>query len=475
MRSVFVIGRLLAALAVAPLAAQVAPGDQAPAAAWRTWIQGEPVVLGDDARPRCAVFVFCTRRPAAAHEDADYLRLLQQRFADRGGVVVAVVAEVPERRAELQQAWAGCRIAVDQGLATSVAWLGRESAPGHLVVLDRQGVVRFVGLAEAGLVDAVERTLAGTQVPAAERAAAGQRLEARHGFDDAEAEALVAQCEALVAHAPRDGLAQGLLYAALATRLGSPLRALRARDAAIPLLAAEPRPLAAFADVALRSDPHDQALARALAAPLAAAAAAAPGDPVVQLAHLRALVRVGDSREVGRRAMRLQKHLHAADRCLDFVAVLAGDAEAAVHRDLAGRLLERAEQSGADARDLAAARYAVARRCLEDAAAARRVLDAYLQGTDEGSINNDCWYLMTDLRTMGRCDWFAAGLAERMLERQESMQSHEFDTAALALFLVGRAAEAVALQERAIALGGNSPDYQQRLRRYQAAIPAAPK
>jgi hypothetical protein len=463
---------------LASLVAQCLPGAPIAAPQWRTWLQGDPVVIGGDAAPVCAVFVFCTRRPTSRHEDADYLRALQRRFGAAGLRIVAVVGEVPEARGELQQAWAGCGIVVDDADATGVAWLGRAPAAGNVVAVDRRGVVAFLGRPESGLVDAIERTLSAT-TPAAierERRAFGERLELMASFDDLVGAGLGERLAALLDHAPRDGVAHGLVYVSEATRLLSPPAARLACEAALARLRDEPRPLAAFADLALRSDPRGAGLARALVTPLAAAAAAVPNDPFVQLAHLRALVLAGDSREVGRHAMRLQKSvLHTADACLDFASILAADGNAAVHRDLAQRVLDRAQQLGADARLLTAARYGAALRCQEDPARAKQVLDDYLGDDEHASLNNDCWYLMTELATMGRYDWFAAGLAGRMLEQRDALQSHEFDTVALAMFLVGRVEEAIALQQQAIAMGGAGADYQQRLRRYQSALPMPPK
>ncbi len=466
-----------AVLAMAPLAAQALPGAEVPAPKWLTWVQGEPVVIGGEPAPKCTVFTFCTRRPAAFHDEADYLRGLQQRFGDRGLTVVAVAAEAPADRTLAETLWAGCRVVVDDAGATTADWLGPETIPWNTIVLDRRGKVAFAGRSEAGLVDAIEHTLAGRQDVDSELAVFSRRAEALVAFDDIGGKDLVQQLAGVLAHAPHDGLAHGLLYAAWSTKQLAPAQAKQVRTTAIAALRGEPRPLAAFADLALRCDPRGEGLARELLEPLAAAAAASPDDAFVQLAYLRALVLAGEDREVGRRAMRMQKIvLRSADACLDFVSVLASDRNALVHRDLAQRVLDRAEKLGAPPRFLTAGRYAVAVRCMEDPAGAKALMDAYL-GVDEehGSINNDCWYLMTELATMGRYDWFAAGLAERMLAQRDSMQNYEFDTAALAMFLVGRVDEAIELQQKAIAMGGTSADYEQRLRRYQAALPVPPK
>lgn len=466
---------LIAVLTVAPLAAQAFPTVEVPPPTWQAWVQGDPVVIGGEPAPKCTVFTFCTRRPAAFHDQADYLRALQQRFGERGLAVVAVLADVPEERAELERLWAGCRVVVDAAGATTADWLGPEGVAWNTLVLDRGGKVTFLGTAEAGLVDAIDRTLAGAPAMDRERTAFSCRAEALIGFDDLDAARLVQDLESVIDHAPHDGIAHGLLYAAQVQKLLAPAAAKTVRTRAIEVLRDDPRPLAAFADLALRCDPRGEGLADELVVPLTAAAQQAPDDTFVRLAHLRALVLAGRGRGVGRAAMTMQKQvLRAADHCLDFASILAADRDALVHRDLAQRVLDRAEQLGATPRFLTAARYGAAVRCQEDPAAAKKLMDTYLADNGD-NLNNDCWYLMTELPTMGRYDWFAAGLAERMLEQRDTMQDYQFDTAALALFLVGRVGEAVELQQKAIALGGTSHDYQQRLRRYEAAVPTPPR
>ena len=132
---------------------------------------------------------------------------------------------------------------------------------------------------------------------------------------------------------------------------------------------------------------------------------------------------------------------------------------------------------GAPERLVAASRYVVALRCAEDRAAARAHLDRYLGAQDElYGLNNDAWALLTEMDTMGRFDWFAVGLVERMLEDRGAMSYFEFDTAALAMFLVGRVSDAVELQETALKQGGRQEAaYRDRLVRYRAHVRAGAK
>jgi hypothetical protein len=160
-----------------------------------------------------------------------------------------------------------------------------------------------------------------------------------------------------------------------------------------------------------------------------------------------------------------------------FGEILCHDRTPPVHRDLAQQAVERAASLGAPEGQVAALRYVVARRCAEDVEGAKALLDHELESQPEGvSLNNVCWYLMTDLPTLGRFDWYACALAERMLADRDSMDYFEFDTVALAMFLVGRHDEAVDLQETAMQRGGQgNPEYAWRLARYRAAASAPPR
>jgi hypothetical protein len=467
-----------AAAIAAPLRAQFEPGRELTPPAWTKWAHGEPVAFGDDAAPACTVYAFYTwpRDAASFRSDAPYLSDLQRRFDEKGLKVVAVVPEAPTDK---ETGWATCRIVVDPKGDTATTWFGADGPPGHVIAVDQKGRVMFCGRPESGLVDAVESTLAGRQDVAREMAALAARFELASSFDDIEAAVVKPQLEAALAHAPRDGALLGLLYLTQATKFSDSEAAAKVRELALSRLAAESRPLAAFADLALRGDVQPVALARELVGPLQTMAKAAPEDVAVQLACLRALVLAGESREVGRHAMRMQRVvLGSADSCLDFVSILLRDADAVIHRDVAMRVLTKAEELKAPTRLVSAARYGVLLRCAEDHAGAKAVMDTYLGDTDQQrvSMNNDCWYLMTELPTMGRYDWFAAGLAERMLEQRGAMDYFEFDTVALAMFLVGRVDEAVELQGTAIDKGGKgNPEYVERLRRYQARAGAAPR
>ncbi len=439
------------------------------------WLQGEPVPTAEEQAPKCRVYAFYTVAQSATRfvQEGDYFAALQRRWSERGVVVTAVVGE----KDVALTTWPGCRVAHDDKLAVTLPWFTLGNTGPCVVVLDPKGRARFVGAPEAGLVDAVEAVLAGRDTVDAERSAATLRIDLVAAFDDATA-AVADPLEQVVAHAPRDGLARGLLFLVLATKKNDDAAARKFMQESLAALANEARPLAAFADLALRGDPRRDGIAVLVRDALKPVAAAVPSDTFVQLTWLRTLVLTGDERETGRQSMKLRKQVTAtASDCLDFASVLSQAANAPVHRDLATMAIEKAASLQATPRLLLAARYGVAARCANDSEAQKALLDEYLKDTEmRVSINNDCWYLMTELATMGRYDALAAGLADRMLEQKESMDYFEFDTAALAMFLVGRFADAVALQETAIEKGGKgNPEYTERLQRYQARLSPAPR
>ena len=102
--------------------------------------------------------------------------------------------------------------------------------------------------------------------------------------------------------------------------------------------------------------------------------------------------------------------------------------------------------------------------------AAAELLEAYLKEQDDiYTRNNDAWGLLTDLETLGRFDLFAAGLIAPLLEDCAAMDYFELDTAALAMFRVGRLAEAVELQGSALQQGGRQEAaYRARMAYYRS-------
>lgn len=464
-----------------PAFAQLELGAKVTAPHWSTWLRGDPIDVlktpAPDSASACTVWAFCSRSPHRLSADGAYLSDIQARYADRG---VQVIAVVKGEDVDGLDRWAGSGVVLDDDGRTEDAWLGdADPGRGNTLVLSPTGTVSFLGLPGAGLVDAIDHLLDGSEDEAQRARAHDARQMLPAGFDDAVAASTVTRLRPLVHYAPRDGLLQGLLYLTLATKANDAVAAAKQLQDAVQRLQGEWRPLAVFADLVLRGDARSTDVVAKLRPTLQKAASVAKHDPLVQLAYLRVLVMAGDGREVGRQAMRIRKRVtQTAAGCLDYATLLALDETPQIHADLATLTLNRAAKLGADARLLAAARYTVALRCSGDEKAADEIISDYLKEQEmRVGLNNDSWYFMTQLPTMGRYDWFAVGMVERMLEQRGSMDYFEFDTAALAMFLVGKVADAVSLQEEAIKKGGKwaSPEYHERLSRYKAHLSAAPR
>lgn len=442
----------------------------APAPKWSRWVRGEPIVFGAAGAPVCTVFAFYAAAEVPLQRDADWLDELQQRFGARGVRCVAVVDAAP-----VAKALAHSSVVEDEGQRTRARWDVGIGDGRHVVVVDRTGLVLFQGGLDGDVVAAIQAAVDGNFDPARAARAAGLRTWVQGAFDDLGGAEVQQQLDELLEVYPEDGLVWGLAYANAELQIGDRERAAQLRRRALERLGNTSRPLAVFVDFALRCATQPAALAKDFAAALQPATAAAPRDPLVQLAFLRALVLADRGREVGRHAARTARLVQSsAEDCLAFAAILTQASLPQAHRDLGEQAVQRAEALGAPVVVVAPAKYLVARYCAEDAAQAKVVFDAYAEQVGAGSLNDACWYLMTELPSLGRYDRFALALAERMLEQRDTMAFNEFDTAAFAMHRVGRHREAVELQELALQRGGTgTPAYEERLARYREATPPA--
>jgi hypothetical protein len=107
-------------------------------------------------------------------------------------------------------------------------------------------------------------------------------------------------------------------------------------------------------------------------------------------------------------------------------------------------------------------------------ARAQRVLERITQehGANADRLNALAWELMNDKESAGKFDAAALALSKRMLALGTT-RHHHLDTAALASFLNGAAADAVQLQEQALAQCQGNDEYRRRLLTYAAAVRSA--
>ncbi len=445
-------------------------GATLPKPGFGAWRVGEPLAHAADG---VQVYAFYTTKGCPELSgDVEYLAELARQFADRG-VQFAVVVEPG---AELPDALGTLRVVEDVDNAVGTAWCGGEPGQANVLVVGPSATLTFRAGLGRGVVDAIDRTLSGKTALADVARMALELNRVASNFDSVVGKSARRQIDPVLRLSPRDGYALGLSYLIASTKERDADKAETWRLAATDRLANLPRPLALFVDLVLRGEERPEKLAKQLLLAIVPASALAANDPVVQLAHLRVLICAGLHKQAGRQAAKVQKLAmtnpeHAAVLC----ELLTRTETPAAYEPMCEQALAVAARGGIAANRLAALRYLVAARCSEDPDAAKKVLDTFVQKNGGASgINNTCWYLMTDVPTMGRYSAFGVALAERMLTNRGGMSYFEFDTVAYAMFLDGRFKEAVELQETAIQKGGgNDPEYKERLARYEAAAAAA--
>jgi hypothetical protein len=231
-------------------------------------------------------------------------------------------------------------------------------------------------------------------------------------------------------------------------------------------------PMSVFADLVLRGDHYSPAIAELLAKEMAPIAAANQHGTFAQLVYLRALLKSSPgnretSRQIGRITATLPKRLQGRDLAQVIFAETLMDADTPlIYRDAAERALAAATGNKALERWLQCARHKVLQRCGEHAAASELLKEYREQPTE---LNDNAWYLMVQLPTMGRFDTFAFALAHEM-ETVEGNQisANSKDTLALAYFCSGNVKRALELQKETNPKEDAS--FLGRLKRYEATL-----
>jgi hypothetical protein len=406
----------------------------------------------------------------ALFDDAAWLGDLQRRFGSEGLQVFVALDRVPEGE-RLPGKESGFGLGIDATGAMGRRLRGGVDAAPRLYLLDAGGRLLWAGDAAHDLTGAIQRALAGELEVHDEQLALLLRQSA-DDFEDTFADASIV--DGWVTRHPRDGLARGIQFLHRLFHRADLEAARRVADAALADLVDSPAALVKFCDIAMRADRGDAELDKSIAMALSPVATPNPEAARTQLVYLRALLRSGREREAGRVAARLPKLLAGRGReLLEFAEVLAEAPDPAVFRDAAERALAAAERLPAPPRWLFGARHKVALRCAGDATAAAAIAVRYRETDDSGycgDLNNDAWYTVLRLDTLGRFDSLALALAEE-LQRAEgtAMDSAHQDTVAQVLFSNGRLQEAVELQTAAAAASGQFA-YQMRLQRFQKTL-----
>ncbi|MGE3174004.1 MAG: hypothetical protein AB7O97_15365 [Planctomycetota bacterium] len=466
MRTHLVKAKLLVSLVAAfgacgAAAAQESPAQEPPAPGTR-WGEGRLLHVRERpaGEPRWTLWVTYASPTALLPDHASWLAELQSRYADRAvRVVVAAPDAAPVAAAKPGFDVVDLKLPEGAMLAPVECALMAGGGGGEPVVAWGH-VDGARDRLEAALDGEVERTAPGEVDDLIDSLlyAAGDGGQTQEPFD---------HC---VQKLPLSGRTHGGKLLFHWWSQGDYAAARATFDRALEQLAGESVPLVVFADLALRGDRTDRAMAQRLAMALAPAAAGAADGVLTQLVYLRALLRAGQDRMAGRVAAVLPKLLEG--RPLDqlvFAETLMEAEEPAAHRDLAERALARARAGDVDARWAFAAEHEIVARCGGDTGP---VLQRYRAGGGwSNSLNNDAWYLSTELPSMGRFPTLALAQVETMVEQDGDRMSYgNMDTVALVMFLNGRYQRAVELQTRAAQAAAGDPRYQGRLRRFEAAL-----
>ena len=287
------------------------------------------------------------------------------------------------------------------------------------------------------------------------------------GGDFAEA---IAHC---VKSLPHSGRARALQVLEQWWCKGDYHEAQRLFDAAMTVIGSDPIALVPFADLTLRGDHTNRSMAKTLVVALAPAAATAPRGAVTQLVYLRALLLAGQDRLAGRVAAQLPQLLGDSGMLqLWFAETLMEARSPPAFRDLADRALSLAAASAVEPRLIAIGKHKVLVRCGADAEAITKLLSDYRGDSSyAGSLNNDAWYLATQVDTMGRFDPFALAQVDEMCRLEGLAMDHgNKDTVALVVFCNGQFERAAELQTAANEGSGSDRRYAARLKRYESAL-----
>jgi hypothetical protein len=351
---------------------------------------------------------------------------------------------------------------------------GEGGAGAARFCLQQKGSTEAVTCSVERARDRIEAALAGDLM----RAVPGEADELLDSLLSAIGDGVIARD--YVAHCvkalPHSGEARALQLLEAWWKRGDYDGAKAAFDAAMQQLDGDCVALVGFADLALRGDRVDDRIAKTLVVSLAQCAAAAPDGPMTQLVYLRALLRAGQSRLAERLTERMPTVVgDDAEANLRFVETLMEAADPLPFRAAAEAAIARVAASGSREQDRHrfAASYAILAGCGASAEQRSEHLAKYREEVEDfrGSANNDAWFLMTDLSSMGRYDAFALALMEEMAQRDgDALDPAYRDTLALAAFRRGQLERAAQLQRVALEQGRLGSGYDERLARYEAAL-----
>ncbi len=192
------------------------------------------------------------------------------------------------------------------------------------------------------------------------------------------------------------------------------------------------------------------------------------------LTHFRVLLSCGKNREAQLLATDLVQRLDQDEEAIRlFMAALLRSPKPKVFKPQLQALLAKTSAKTLQGHATLLIQHLAVREILGDQKVAQQIGLRILRDMEEedSSLNNFTWGLLTDPGHKGKYKELALQAAEMMQNLQRQLQDFELDTVALAKFENGLFAEAVSLQEKALAKDGRQdPDYLGRLKMYKEAL-----
>jgi len=138
-------------------------GDKAPPLTIEKWVKGEPVDPSKPDGKTVYVIEFWATWCPPCKQSIPHLSSLQQKFKDKGVVIVGISAEDAATVESFVQKQKNMeyRVAIDKDDATNDAWMKNVRGIPHAFIVDRNGVVVWQGHPLSGLDEALERVVAG--------------------------------------------------------------------------------------------------------------------------------------------------------------------------------------------------------------------------------------------------------------------------------------------------------------------------
>ncbi|MHC5114778.1 MAG: redoxin domain-containing protein [Planctomycetota bacterium] len=474
---------LLALAAGAGHAATLDVGDPAPPLEDLEWITGGQWLLPRDGERRIVVLEFWSTTCGPCIASIPELSALRRQYDPRGVRVVAVTRpEVGNTKAIVERFVQRRGDEMDYAVAfdaEQTVYRAYMDAAGEIgvptaFIIDADGRIAWIGHPRASMERVIERVLAGTLDDADARDMRRVDEVTTHASRTGDWEALARYAVRRIEVDPHSAYPWLLRHMAVDWLHQDHDAARTIVREAIATLRSEPDQLVRYVELALMP-PRSEGRYDDLAAD--AMAAIPPETPTLADLHkvtFLALDRVERGTEARAAATRMIEAAHDQPFLLSRYALMLGYAAGhPAYDDLALGAVETAVGAKPHAPEIidVAVRLRLRRGDAESVEAARTLARrlVVLRGNDVAELNTLTWSLLTNEAYQGKLNDIALEAAHKLM--QKCGDDHAaLDTVALAMFENGLVVDAIEIQRRAVALGGDTdPGYRERLARYEAA------